>query len=850
MADKLQDKKLLLIDSADSQEISAEESSSLENVNWEITHLNSYEKLPLDFADSGFSSVVCRLQNDNDLIEIARECFRLAELGGSILLSLKIKASKKKAAIALIKSEFPDATDVTLGDGGILVKIPKSFQVFDEAAEDTPKAVYLSADINPNISSGYYGCLDQVVEEGVFGWLINATNLGDPVALSMYLEDELIGTAYSVIFRADISIAIDKPVKSGVHFKWKNAKLPAWVKERKATEKLTMTFVVENSQFQLRAPGVMPTYADLRKWVGSGESPKLSGSQKKKVIQKFDSQHVEAAIPEEIKAIAFYLPQYHPVPENDEWWGPGFTEWSNVTQAKSLFEGHYQPHVPADLGYYDLRLAEVREAQAQLAKAHGIHGFCYYYYWFAGRRILERPLQEVLDTGKPDFPFCICWANENWSRRWDGSEHELLLKQEHSEENDIKFIHDVIPILKDPRYIKVNGKPILIIYRLPLLPNPAKTAELWRKICRDEGVGEIYLCVVESFGYTDPYKDGFDAAVQFPPHDVRVLAPINNKIDDLPEDYTGVLYDYEEVVFNELNREAPNYKRFRGVMCSWDNTARKKKAGNVFLNATPKSYELWLRGVVDYTRKHLPPNEQLVFINAWNEWAEGTHLEPDRKFGKGFLEATKRAIGKHTDWKVLIDYAKQVKNITPEAANSVFDELEMHLRGYDQALRYLSKSQKPLLRNMTRRAVFVPESKTNMNERTIYGGGESRVEQIGSADVSSGFEKWILDKDACVYLSGWTLAKNHKPHEHTLDYFVLEGVTDREQFAALAKVRYPREDIVQVKNQYSREESLYSGFRVYLDFTHIKPGEYRLGILHMGNVTNTISFFDGVWVIV
>ena len=168
-------------------------------------------------------------------------------------------------------------------------------------------------------------------------------------------------------------------------------------------------------------------------------------------------------------------------------------------------------------------------------------------------------------------------------------ENEILLKQEHSEENDIRFIHDVIPILKDPRYIRVNGKPILIVYRLSLLPDPSQTAALWRKICRDEGVGEIYLCAAESFGYSDPYKDGFDAAVQFPPHDVRVLAPANKEIKELPEDYTGVLYDYEEVVFNELNREAPNYKRFRGVMCSWDNTARKKKAGNVFLNATPES---------------------------------------------------------------------------------------------------------------------------------------------------------------------------------------------------------------------------------------------------------------------
>jgi hypothetical protein len=450
-----------------------------------------------------------------------------------------------------------------------------------------------------------------------------------------------------------------------------------------------------------------------------------------------------------------------------------------------------------------LRLPEVREAQAKLAQSYGIHGFCYYYYWFAGRRILERPLQDMLDSGKPDFPFCICWANENWSRRWDGSENELLLKQEHSEENDIKFIHDVIPILKDPRYIRVNNKPILIVYRLSLLPDPSKTAELWRKICRDNGIDEIYLCAVESFGYSHPYKDGFDAAVQFPPHDVRVQKPINQEINNLPDDYKGVIYDYDEVVFNELNREAPNYTRFRGVMCSWDNTARKKKSGNVFLNAKPESYELWLRGAVDYTRKNLPAGEQLIFINAWNEWAEGTHLEPDQKFGHGFLKATQRALGKKTDWKVLLEYARKKGALSVDEVQLLIDELNSHLQCYEQSLNYLTKLQKPLLRDMDKRAVFISAANTSIDGRQTIRAGECRLEQIGATDVSRGFDRWVLDKERCVYISGWALAKGHNPHEHTIDYFVLEPMNHRAQsYAALAKVRYYRDDIVQVKSNY------------------------------------------------
>ena len=198
-----------------------------------------------------------------------------------------------------------------------------------------------------------------------------------------------------------------------------------------------------------------------------------------------------------VRLIAFYLPQYHPIPENDSWWGKGFTEWSNVAKASPLFEGHYQPHLPADLGFYDLRVPEIREQQAGLAKEYGIHGFCYYYYWFDGKRLLERPLNDVLRLGRPDFPFCVCWANEPWTRNWDGKHAEVLMPQTQSSDTDERFIMELLPALRDDRYIRINGRALLLVYRTELLPDARSTALVWREIASRHGI-ELYLCRVES----------------------------------------------------------------------------------------------------------------------------------------------------------------------------------------------------------------------------------------------------------------------------------------------------------------------------------------------------------------
>ncbi len=347
-----------------------------------------------------------------------------------------------------------------------------------------------------------------------------------------------------------------------------------------------------------------------------------------------------------LRLIAFYLPQYHPIPENDLWWGKGFTEWANVAKARPNFEGHYQPHIPADLGFYDLRLPEVRHEQAELARQHGVYGFCYYYYWFGGKRLLNRPLDEVLQTGQPDLPFCVCWANENWTRRWDGQESKILIAQRHSKADDLNFIDHLIPAFRDERYIRVNGKPLLIVYRLNMLPNPAETALRWREQCRKAGVGDIYLASMQSFNTLaegeDPKHYGFDAAIEFPPHGMGVIADAPAPL--INADFHGLIYDYVATAKNFINKKIPPYPMFRSVMTAWDNTARRQDAGHIFINATPEHYQYWLSEMLDKTYKFNRGEERLIFVNAWNEWGEGNHLEPDRKYGHAYLEATRDAL--------------------------------------------------------------------------------------------------------------------------------------------------------------------------------------------------------------
>jgi hypothetical protein len=348
----------------------------------------------------------------------------------------------------------------------------------------------------------------------------------------------------------------------------------------------------------------------------------------------------------DIKAIAFYLPQFHPIPENDMWWGEGFTEWTNVRRGEQQFRDHYQPHTPSSLGYYDLREPDVLERQVRLARDYGIYGFCFYYYWFAGKVLLDLPIRRMLETGQPDFPFCICWANENWTRRWDGRESDILIAQQHSPEDDLAFLRNVQSVLLHRNYIRIEGKPLLIIYQPKLLPDVQATAARWRDYFRAQGHGDIYLAATQTFGDTSHPKDyGFDAVIQFPPH--TKSEPVNSLVEEVDKSFEGRIYDYNRTkqwFIDDLRALSLSRRVYPGVMPSWDNTARRRNKSSIWINSSPESYYDWLSQVCKFLRRDRKQNEQFVFINAWNEWAEGCHLEPDQLYSYAWLNATRLAL--------------------------------------------------------------------------------------------------------------------------------------------------------------------------------------------------------------
>lgn len=353
------------------------------------------------------------------------------------------------------------------------------------------------------------------------------------------------------------------------------------------------------------------------------------------------------------RVLAFYLPQFHPCADNDRWWGKGFTEWTNVTKAKSLYWGHQQPVYPSDLGYYDLRVPEVREAQAQMAREAGIEGFLYWHYWFGnGRRILERPFNEVLASGRPDFPFALAWANESWKGRWHGlMEGQWLVKQEYPGDDDfVEHFKFALPAFKDPRYITVDGKPMFVVYHPDEFPAVKRFIELWRRLALQNGLKGLCFVGISQVKQKDCAASrqaiidmGFDFVNwQGQEHSHKptwmrwARSVLSRRMHIMPElwPYTTTLTQ------SELDREEDCIPT---CYSGWDNTPRAGVKGRVLVGFNPEAFELNLAGLVERIM-HKPPEHRFLFIKSWNEWAEGNYLEPDRRWGHGLLAAIKRVL--------------------------------------------------------------------------------------------------------------------------------------------------------------------------------------------------------------
>jgi hypothetical protein len=344
--------------------------------------------------------------------------------------------------------------------------------------------------------------------------------------------------------------------------------------------------------------------------------------------------------------LAYYLPQFHPTPENDEWWGRGITEWHNVAKAVPQYVGHYQPRLPGELGSYDLRLTENIARQIELAKSHGIHGFAYYYYWFDGRRLLDKPLDMFLNHPELDFPFCLCWANESWTRRFDGTSGEVIMYQNESVESYKSFIESVKPYAADKRYIRVDGRPVLIVYRPSFVPECAEVLAHWRSYCQQEGLGDPYIIGVKENTFDgDLLALGFDAQSEFHPGTVfRYCRNITNEISFMRDDFGGIVLDYVDLVKNKQYFKFQAKKLHRAIMPMWDNTPRRNNTPMIFEGASPALYKEWLIDILREARNSKELDAPFIFVNAWNEWGECAYLEPDRKYGYAFLRATREAI--------------------------------------------------------------------------------------------------------------------------------------------------------------------------------------------------------------
>ena len=526
----------------------------------------------------------------------------------------------------------------------------------------------------------------------------------------------------------------------------------------------------------------------------------------------------------ETKVIAFYLPQFFPFEENDRWWGEGFTEWANVVDAEPQIAGHSMPLLPADLGFYDLRVEDARRRQGELAKQYGIDAFCYYYYWFSGRRLMTEVLDSMLFDGEPLTEFCLCWANESWSRRWDGSEGavDLLMPQAHDPEIDKLLISDLVPFFNDSRYVKIDGCPVLLVYRLDIMNDADYVIDCWRKTAMEAGFPGLFVVAVKSFGLTEdsPYK--VDAYVDFPPH-TAVSSEIQSELP-INSDFRGKIYDYRQVVYNAAIQPLQAGITFPCVMPRWDNTSRKGTKANIFWNSTPGLFKLWMNIALEQSQQ-LPLGRRMMFINSWNEWGEGAMLEPDRLFGREYLEAIRSVRGGY-----VIGPADKAKFAL--VSNLPLNDAGVILKNFTDEVHLVSE--------------LISWHRNKLND--AFRAGRPRVfefaEEVRETSLGTVIFDHILGDTGDNVLSlrygqpfvaiGWALL-DHGPHaDGRVAYLVLSSVDNITlQYHVPIDKWHSRQDVAAYHNLPLGADACYYGFNLSASTDIIDPGDYQIAVVQM-----------------
>jgi len=403
---------------------------------------------------------------------------------------------------------------------------------------------------------------------------------------------------------------------------------------------------------------------------------------------------------DDLKPIAFYLPQFYRTDENDAWWGKGFTEWRSAATATPLFEGHHQPQLPADLGFHTQTDLQALRAQIDLAKANGIHGFCHYYYWFDGQRLLNKPTELLLETRDLNMPFCLCWANEHWTRRWDGKEEDVLMPQSYDPERYDEFAKGLIPYFTDSRYICTDNKPVFLIYRPQEIPNLSKLCAAIRRQAKAAGRSGAYILGAETFvdygEWVDPKQRGLDGAVEFPPHAIQHRELSLSEKGRNSSSFTGHIFSAVQVLLGALRRPESNYALHRTVFPSWDNTARLDTRASIFVGTSPEWFAEWFSAMSDWTKMAHPPAKQFLFVNAWNEWAEGAHLEPDLIYGSDYLDVVNAVCEGSYMSKTSINM-KELYGASEEERNAILQQVEVSLERTYGVDIYLEKQKSRMI---------------------------------------------------------------------------------------------------------------------------------------------------------